>query len=66
MINSKMIFHKLKILKRGLGMNTIKSAVNKIKTLPAKPETPYPQVISWLFSFCIMLMLIYICDIIGM
>lgn len=61
-----MIFHKLKILKRGLGMNTIKSAVNKIKTLPAKPETPYPQVISWLFSFCIMLMLIYICDIIGM
>lgn len=61
-----MIFHKLKILKRGFGMNTIKSAVNKIKTLPAKPETPYPQVISWLFSFCIMLMLIYICDIIGM
>lgn len=61
-----MIFHKLKILKRGLGMNTIKSAVNKIKTLPAKPETPYPQVISWFFSFCIMLMLIYICDIIGM
>ncbi len=47
-------------------MNTIKSAMNKIKTIPAKPETPYPQVISWLFSLCIMFMFIYVCEMTGM
>ena len=47
-------------------MNTIKSAMNKIKTIPAKPETPYPQVVSWLFSLCIMFMFIYVCEMTGM
>lgn len=65
MINPRPVFNKINHMGR-INMNTIKTAMNKIKTIPAKPETPYPQVISWFFSLCVMLMFIYVCEMTGM
>ena len=47
-------------------MKTLKLVINKAKTMPARPESPVPQLLSWLFSMGIMFTFIYVCEVTGM
>ncbi|MGN0197128.1 MAG: hypothetical protein ACI4B8_03910 [Candidatus Gastranaerophilaceae bacterium] len=47
-------------------MKNIKETVDKIVNLPAQPTTPYPQVVTWLFSVVVMFSFIYVCEITGL
>ena len=55
------ILFKIRVWK----VNTIRKTIEIINKIPAKPQSPYPQVLSWLFSLGIMFVFIYICDVIG-
>jgi len=47
-------------------VKTIKETLKKIVSIPAKPVSPYPQVISWLFMVFMLFSFIYVCEVTGM
>ena len=47
-------------------MKTIKLVLDKATSIPARPESPVPQVLSWLFSMGIMFTFIYVFEVTGM